>query len=232
MTTIALVPARGGSRGIPKKNIRSFCGRPLIHWTLSALAEAKGIDQIVLATDCNEIAATARELSLPQLRIYNRKPGNATDGASTESLILEFLSTESALHLVDDDLLVLAQVTSPFTRSQDLDGALDHLHQSGADSLLSCVRFKRFLWRDDGTPINYDYVERPRRQDFAGTLLENGAFYINRVGLVRTQRNRLSGKIACYEMPAWSALELDDADDWVAAEAIFARHANELEPST
>ncbi|MGE3166471.1 MAG: hypothetical protein AB7O52_16345 [Planctomycetota bacterium] len=229
MSVLALVPARGGSQGIPRKNIRSFCGQPLISWCLAALEDARLVDRVVVATDDAEIADTVLTLGLEKPEIYWRAPENATHEASTESLLLEYLGSEFGQRLAPDDDLLLVQATSPFTRAIDFDSAISHYHRSDADSLLSCVRLRRFLWREDGTPINYDYRHRPRRQDFTGTLLENGAFYLNSVTHVRAHGNRLYGRITCYELPEWTAIELDEPSDWTLAEALFEQHRPQAE---
>lgn len=223
MTVLALVPARGGSQGIPRKNIRPFCGRPLVYWCLAALEDSQHVDRVVIATDDSEIADTVLTLPLSKPEIYWRSAENATNEASTESVLLEYLGSEFGERLGPDDDLLLVQATSPFSRAEDFDGAISHYRQSRADSLLSCVRLRRFLWREDGSPINYDYRHRPRRQDFTGTLMENGAFYLNSVGNVREHGNRLHGRITCYELPEWTAVELDDPTDWTIGEALFER---------
>ena len=87
--------------------------------------------------------------------------------------------------------------------------------------MLTCVRYKRFFWNEDGTPKNYDFTKRPRRQEFAGELMENGAFYISKAGDVVKNQNRLSGKVAIYEMPEYSAYEIDEPDDWIIMEHLF-----------
>lgn len=222
MSVVALVPARGGSQGIPKKNIKSFCGEPLVSWCLSALDEAQLVQRVVVATDDDEIESTVRRLGLSRPEIYRRTPENATHEASTESLLLEYLQADKTLQPTDQ--LLLVQATSPFTLASDFDGAIAHYDLGDADSLLSCVRVKRFLWSEFGTPLNYDYQSRPRRQDFSGTWMENGALYLNTVANIREHENRLCGRITYYEMPPWTALELDEEEDWTAGEALFRRH--------
>ena len=93
------------------------------------------------------------------------------------------------------------------------------------DSLLSAVRTKRFFWQDDASPINYDPLHRPRRQDFAGTLMENGAFYITRRTILEQYRCRLGGRIGIHEMPERNALEIDEPEDWARVEALLHREA-------
>jgi N-acylneuraminate cytidylyltransferase len=117
---------------------------------------------------------------------------------------------------------VLAQATSPFTRASDVDELVALLGR-GYDSALSAVAFRRFLWDRAGRPLNYDPAARPRRQDFAGAMLENGALYASTAGRIRATRTRISGRIAVLEMPEHTAVELDEPDDWVVAEALLAR---------
>ena len=127
-------------------------------------------------------------------------------------------------NLKDNDLFILVQATSPFTQSEDFDKAIEKLKKEKADSLLTCARIKRFFWNENGTPVNYDYKNRPRRQDFKGILVENGAFYINSVGNIKKYKNRLNGKILIYEMSEWTFIELDEEDDWFIAERLMRKY--------
>src|SRR5690606_21254447 len=160
--------------------------------------------------------------------IYHRLPENAQDTSSTESVMLEYLERTK---VDEDDVFILVQATSPLTSSADFQNAISYYRQDNADSLLTGVRFKRFLWDKDGTPKNYDYTNRPRRQDFEGEFMENGAFYINKVSNVLRDKNRLSGKIALYEMPEYTAFEIDEPDDWNIAEQLMKRHILQKEQS-
>ena len=190
---IAFVPVRGGSKSIPGKNIKSFCGRPLVYWVLNELNQSRSIHEIVLATDSAEIKKVVEGFNLSKVVLYDREQQNADDFASTESVMLEYINYQQNVN--DEDTFILVQATSPFTQSLDFESALNEMKSSQSESLLSCARIKRFFWNKDGTPINYDYYNRPRRQDFEGELVENGAFYINKVGNIKKYQNRLSGKI-------------------------------------
>ncbi len=218
----AFVPVRGGSKSIPKKNIKDFCGQPLVYWTLKALQDAEAVDEIILATDSEEITSVVANLHLSKVRCYDRDPENANDTASTEAVMLEYIASRK--DLATDDLFILAQATSPFTTAVDVSQALADFKNSDADSMLTCARMKRFYWADNGTPINYNYVQRPRRQDFNGTLMENGAFYINSIGNILRDKNRLSGKIATYEMAEFTGVEIDEEDDWVISEKLMRKY--------
>ncbi|MDA0195260.1 MAG: HAD hydrolase family protein [Bacteroidetes bacterium] len=215
---IAFVPVRCGSQSIELKNIKNFCGRPLVFWVTSQLQKSASIDQIIIATDCDEIASIVQGFKFPKVEIYRRDSENATDEASTESVLMEYLSKVS---LAKTDLVFLVQATSPFTLSKDFDGALKKFQLENADSLLSGTKFKRFLWDYSGDSLNYNYEKRPRRQDFKGTFLENGAFYISSVKQILDSKNRLSGKIGLYEMPDYTSLELDEPDDWSIGEQLM-----------
>jgi N-acylneuraminate cytidylyltransferase len=195
---------------------------------LKALNSCTQVDRVVLATDGDEIAAVVEGFALDKVSVYRRNAENASDTASTESVMLEYIGQEN---LQGHDLFILAQATSPFTQAKHFQEALGQLKESGADSLLSVVRQKRFFWNAGGASMNYDYRNRPRRQDFDGMLMENGAFYISTVQKIVEAKNRLSGKISCYEMPEYTGLELDEEVDWTMGEVLMAQyHPEEKEP--
>lgn len=218
MKTVAFIPVRGGSKSIPGKNIKPLGGKPLLFFTLEAACQARGIDEVYVSSDSSEILACAKAFAHPKVRCVVRPPAFATDEASTESAMIDFADK------YDFDRMVLIQATSPLTTSKDLDLALRKLEETSADSLLSGTHEFRFRWKDSGTgfvvPTNYDPAVRPRRQDWDGELVENGAFYITaRDALLRT-RCRLSGNIAFWPMPPHTAVEIDTPDDWSVMEAL------------
>lgn len=218
---IAFIPVRCGSKSIPFKNIKEFCGKPLVYWNLEALQNSNNIDKIFVATDCEEIKSVVNNFGFSKVEVYDRDLQNANDTASTESVMLEFIAKQN---FKDSDLFFLVQATSPLTQTKDFDEALLKLKEEKADSLLTCVRTKRFFWNEDGTPYNYNYKKRPRRQDFDGLLMENGAFYINSIANIKKEQNRLSGKIVIYEMEEYKAVDIDEIDDWVVAEQVMKKY--------
>lgn len=215
----ALVPLRGGSKSIPGKNIKPFCGAPLCTWTLRALLDCDFISRVFVSTDSEEIAAVVRSVDA-RIIVHPRPAHLATDSATTEEAIYDLIASRD----ITEKYLVTAQVTSPQTTSRDVTEAISQLLASGADSLLTCVRTRRFFWNDDGTPINYDPAGRPLRQQWNGTLMENGAFYISTVDRLRGGSARLHGKIAVHEMDESASIELDELSDWEALEAAFRRN--------
>lgn len=223
--TIAFIPVRGGSKSIPLKNIKEFCGKPLVYWNIDALHSVSSIDKIIVATDSDKIKDTVNSFGFDKVEIYDRNIENATDTASTESVVLEYISKSN---LQSIDTFILVQATSPLTSQNDFENGLRLYDNGKYDSILSCSRTKRFFWNEDGTSINYDYKNRPRRQDFKGTLVENGAFYINQVGNIIRDNNRLSGNIGMYEMPEHTEIEIDEPSDWIAAEQSMRKYDDRI----
>ncbi len=221
MKTIAFIPVRGGSKSIPLKNIKPFCGKPLVCWNIEALEGCDLIDEIIVATDSDKIEETVLAQSYKKTKIYRRSAENACDTASTESVMLEYINYA---HLPQEDIFMLVQATSPLTETQHFTEALGIYQKGIYDSMLTCVRNYRFFWNEDGTSKNYDYMNRPRRQNFKGELMENGAFYINTVSNILKSGNRLSGKIGIYEMPEYTATEIDEPDDWIILENLMRKH--------
>ncbi len=218
---IAFIPLRCGSKSIPFKNIKEFCGKPLVYWNLKAIEESKTIDIVYVATDCKEVVDTIEEFNFKKVKIYNRDAKNAQDTSPTEDVMLEFLTKHKQN---EKDLFLLVQATSPITQSYDFDNAINQLKKSKKDSLLTVVNEKRFFWNKDGTALNYDYKNRPRRQDFEGFFLENGAFYINSVENILKYKNRLSGEIDLYVMHDYTSIEIDEPLDWHIAETYMKDH--------
>lgn len=224
---IALIPVRGGSKSIPMKNIKPICGKPLVYWTAKAACQCPQIDRVYISTESQEIKQVVEQFQAkePQLfsklEVVGRSEETATDTASTESVMLEFAQQH------EFENIALVQATSPLLSSQDLTNGFQALQTDGTDSIVSVVRQKRFQWKINNgfaLPTNYDVFQRPRRQEFEGYLVENGAFYIcSREDLLRTQ-NRVSGKIKAVEMDEDSFFEVDEPRDWAIVEALMRKN--------
>ena len=218
---IAFIPVRGGSKSIPLKNIKQFCGKPLVCWNIEALEACCLVDEVIVATDSDDIWQTVECRHYTKTTLYRRSAENACDTASTESVMLEYINYSQ---LQNNNIIMLVQATSPLTEDVHFTEALQMYAKGEFDSVLTCVRNFRFFWNEDGTSMNYDYMNRPRRQNFNGMLMENGAFYINTVENILKSGNRLSGKIGIYEMPEYTATEIDEPDDWTILESLMQRH--------
>ena len=226
---IAFIPVRGGSKSIPLKNIKPLCGKPLVCWNIEALEACPQVDEIIVATDSDELWKTVESRKYLKTTLYRRSAENACDTASTESVILEYIQYAN---VPEDNIFILVQATSPLTESVHFSEALQKYVTGAYDSMLTCVRNYRFFWNEDGTSMNYDYLNRPRRQNFAGMLMENGAFYINTIKNILTNGNRLGGKIGIYEMPEYSATEIDEPDDWMILEKLMRKYKAEFQKSS
>jgi N-acylneuraminate cytidylyltransferase len=224
---IAYIPVRGGSKSIPLKNIKPMAGKPLLYWVSKAACACRELDRVYVATDSAAIKAEAARFDFPKLEIAGRSAESAGDTASTESAMLEFARSRQFTNIV------LIQATSPLLTAADLSRGLALLQQEGVDSVLSAVRQKRFLWSESGVgyaaPLNYRYSLRPRRQEFAGVLVENGAFYITSRELLLKSKCRISGNIKTLEMAPESYWELDEPEDWLIVEFFLRRRRPETE---
>lgn len=224
---VAFIPVRGGSKSIPLKNIKTICGQPLVYWTIKAACECFCIDVVYVATDSDKVREIVIQIKnenedlFHKMEVIDRSPVTASDTASTESAMLEFA------HKYTFDNIVLIQATSPLLTAGDLTGGFEMFMRSGTDSVLSCVRQRRFLWetnkKSETIPLNYDIYHRPRRQDFSGYLMENGAFYITSKEKLLISQNRISGNIMAYEMSEDTAFEIDETSDWIIVEELLRR---------
>lgn len=215
---VAFIPLRGGSKSIPLKNIKPMAGKPLAYWTVKAALDCPQIDQVVISTDSDVIVEALSFLQSTKLSFFKRSSETASDTASTESAMVEYFKN----HPCTD--VVLIQATSPLLESGDLNRAFEIYREQSFDSLISLVKMKRFLWEEGSEgvkPINYDYRKRPRRQEFQGQLVENGAFYITRYSLFIKSECRLNGKVGHYEMDPDSFFEIDEPSDWAIVEALL-----------
>ncbi len=215
MEVLAIVPARGGSKGIPHKNIAPCAGKPLVQWTFDALAESS-IKSTVLSSDDAEILAAAPDWVTPR-----KRPAHlATDEATTESVI------EHALQHILCDIVVLLQPTSPVRTGEQIDKAVKMLIDKEYDSVLSVVPSHAFLWgkAEGALPFAfYNFKDRRRRQDLPPTFEENGSIYVfTREHWERTH-NRLGGKIGLYVMGEESRIQIDTPLDLFLVEQILRR---------
>tara|TARA_R110001592_G_scaffold316102_3_gene592324 strand:+ start:11989 stop:13155 length:1167 start_codon:yes stop_codon:yes gene_type:complete len=214
---IAFIPIRSGSKGIKDKNIKFLAGHPLFYWTVRALEDCGSIDKIVIALDSLHYASIIEEFSFKKASLFWRSQASSNDNSTTEAVLLEWLNVNSEIK--DEDNIVLCQVTNPFVKSKDFENGLA-LKEKEYDSILSVCRYKRFFWKD-GKALNYNIFNRPRRQDFEGVLIENGAFYISSKSQIIANGNRVSGSIGLYEMPEYSLYEIDEPEDWVVVEQLL-----------
>ena len=224
LRTVAIIPARGGSKGIPRKNLQTVGGVPLVQRAVHAARAAEGIDLVVVSTDDAEIAAVSAAAGA---RVIHRPADISGDTASSESAVLHALD-ELAENGERFDVVAFLQATSPFIPSDALAAAVRDVHADRADSVFSAFETYGFLWRrgDDGEAIaiNHDAAHRPRRQDREPHHLESGAFYVFRADGFRESVHRFFGRIRIAEVPEWTAIEIDDPQQLDIARALAALH--------
>lgn len=229
MINVAFIPVRGGSKSIPLKNIKPINGKPLVYWTLRAACACEYIDKVYIATDSDRIRKTVLDFKkgnesglFKKAEIIGRSAQSASDTASTESAMLEFAAQ------YEFDNIVLIQATSPLLTCMDLSKGFEAFYEPGTDSVLSVVKQKRFHWKNNSegfaVPTNYDVFNRPRRQEFDGYLVENGAFYISSKAALLKSQNRVSGHIRAVEMNEDTFFEIDEPSDWIIIEALMKKN--------
>ncbi|OCQ94469.1 acylneuraminate cytidylyltransferase [Nostoc sp. MBR 210] len=224
MTVISIIPARGGSKGVPGKNIRVIKGKHLIAYSIQDAQEAHLVDQVYVSTDDSEIASVSRNYGA---EVIQRPIELATDTASSESALIHAL-TEIEKTGVNPDLVVFLQCTSPLRTGSDIDRAIEQLRSENADSLLSVSPTHRFLWHQvNGVAqsINYDYSQRPRRQDMNPQYMENGSIYIFKPWVLKELNNRLGGKISLFAMNEEQSHEIDSLDDFEYVEFLLSKQS-------
>ena len=222
MKTLAIIPARGGSKRIPRKNVLEVGGKALIVHTVNQAQNSDHINRVVVSTDDDEIADVSQCEGAEVLR----RPKALSNGTATsESALIHALDELSDTHHYVPDELVFLQCTSPLRKPTDIDNAIDRFRILQLDSLFSVSRFRKYVWKLDGQiprSVNFDYqAERWREQDFPEQYEENGSIYVLRPWVLRSYNYRFGGRMGLYEMDSWGALQVDTPEDLVLCEAAF-----------
>jgi CMP-N,N'-diacetyllegionaminic acid synthase len=218
-SVIAVIPARGGSKGLTRKNLRPVAGKPLIEWTFKAAAESRFIDRIILSTDDPEISAWATELSC---EVPFRRPDHlATDDASSIDVVCHAVNEVAGY-----DIVVLLQPTSPLRSAADIDAALSTMERSSAPACVSVRKaddhpYLVFSVSESGVLMAY-VPDRPvgvtRRQDLPPAWCLNGAVYCARIPWLLEKRTFVSSETVPYIMKRDQSIDVDDYEDLLNAE--------------
>lgn len=221
MRIFCIIPARGGSKGVPHKNIVPFLGEPLVSHSIKYALESNLVDGVFVSTDDKQISDVARNYGA---EIIDRPAGISGDTATTESAISHAIEWWQE-RAQTPDIIVLLQATSPLRPKGSLDTTLEKFQLQGCDSLLSISPTHRFFWKVHGQEAHaeYDYINRPRRQDMTQAeirYVENGSVYVFTYDHFFRTRNRLGGKIGYTIFPEAFSPEIDNPSDFTLLEDI------------
>lgn len=213
-----MIPARGGSKSLPRKNVLPLAGIPLIAHTIRAAQASIMVRRVAVSTEDAEIAEIARCFGAD---VIDRPIELATDEASSEAALLHALEYLEAAEGYRPDILCFLQCTSPLTAPTDIDSLLSAMIAAEADTALAVTRFHHFVWRQDANGdavgVNHEKAVRLRRQDRDREFLETGAVYAMVADRFRVARHRFFGHTIIHQMPAERVLEIDDPEDFALA---------------
>ncbi|MEU6947007.1 MULTISPECIES: acylneuraminate cytidylyltransferase [unclassified Streptomyces] len=219
-TVLAVIPARGGSKGVPAKNLAPVAGVPLVSRAVRACLGAPLVTDVVVSTDDAAIASAARAAGAEAV---HRPASIAGDTATSESAVLHALDAFEATSGRRVDVILLVQCTSPFITAAEVNEAAERVTSGAADTALTVAPSHGFLWRETaegGTGVNHDKAHRPRRQDREAEYLETGAVYAMSAEGFRTHRHRFFGHTALVVTDPARVLEIDDPHDLARARAL------------
>ncbi len=221
---LAIIPARGGSKGVPRKNIRSLLGLPLIAWSIRHAQQSTAITRCIVSTEDAEIAEVAKKYGA---EVVERPTDLASDTAATEPVMLHVLEHLDQTENYQPDWVVLLQATSPIRTPDLIDRAISKAGSDNYDSLLTVTPVNRFFWkeRSGAGESLYDFRHRPRRQDIRREdrfFEENGNVYVTSRQTLLAEKNRLGGRVALLETSELEALEIDTETDWRNVEIVLA----------
>lgn len=213
--TVAIIPARAGSKGVPGKNLVKLCGKPLLAWSILQARSAKHIDAVWVTSDGDDVLAIARKYGAGTIK----RPENISgDTASSESAwwhAIEYIEAKTDKRI---DIVIGMQATSPMREAKDLDEAVITYRKGCFDSLLSVSKIEDFfVWEENSkgefVSVNYDYRDRKPRQLIKNQYRENGSFYIFTPELINSSGNRLGGRIGKYVMDFYKMFQIDSFED-------------------
>jgi pseudaminic acid cytidylyltransferase len=231
MTATAIIPARGGSKRIPRKNIRQFHGRPMIAWTIDTAINSSLFSNVIVSTEDAEIAAIAQEhgAQVPFLR-----PAAFSNDYATTQDVMRHAVTWLAKNQIESDFVCCLYATAPFLQAEDVVKGLRALQESTADYAYAVTEFDysphRALIKNQNGQVSLEKPELAsvRSQDLPSLVHDAGQFYWAKTETWLTQREILSTAGIGIEIPRSQAQDIDNEEDWKLAEALFTLNQQDL----
>ncbi|MGI0010666.1 MAG: cytidylyltransferase domain-containing protein [Nitrosopumilaceae archaeon] len=223
MKTIAIIPARGESKGIPMKNLALLNGKPLLYYTVKASLDTSFINRTVVSTDNAKISHEAKKLGA---EVIPRPRELSADKIAIEPVMDYTLSKLEESEGYVPDTVILLQNTSPLRTAKHIDNAVKFFNEKKYDSVLSGYPSHHLFWKYEhgiATPLNYNPLKRINRQQMKNQFVENGAIYITKYHLFKKNKCRISGRIGLYEMPEELSIQIDSEYDLLFAQEILKR---------
>lgn len=220
MKCIAVIPARGGSKGIPRKNLAVVGGLPLVAWSIMHAKAARLVDRVIVTTDCKDVAALADEMGV-RMTWRGDNASLCDDTATTEAAVIHAIDGHC-----DDRWILTMQPTSPLRDANCLDLAIQQAQFAANkyDSLFSAREVDGYCWRVRGafSPEPLESGPRERRQDRTTKIIEeNGSFYLTKAGMLRKNKNRLCGRVGYYLMNPLDSFQVDEPSDLARMESLM-----------
>ncbi len=220
MKADAIILARGGSKGIPKKNLKIFCGKPLVEWTIIQAKTSRKINNVYLSSDSNEILKIG---SKHKINIIKRPKIYSTDKATSESAVFHVIKN---IRNISNKGIVLLEPTSPLRKKNDIDNLISDFFRYKWDSGFTAGELNDFLiWekikKNKLKSINYNFKKRGQRIGRKKCYVENSIAYIFKPKMIMKYKNRLAGKIGLTINKVWQSFEIDEKEDWKFVQTIF-----------
>lgn len=220
MHILAVIPARGGSKGIPRKNMRLLHGKPLIAYAIENAIACSAITDVVVSSDSDEILAFAQQYE--GVLIFDRDSKLAQDAVTLDPVVYDAVLRGETERGVVYDAVITLQPTSPLLTTSTLDAALSYFEQSGSDTVISVVNAPHLSWKMQDDRCIPAYEERLNRQQLPENYLETGAFLVSKRSCI-TEKTRIGEFVSVYEVPESEAVDIDTCEDWVVCEALLSR---------
>jgi len=211
---VSIILARGGSKGIVNKNIIDFCGKPLVAWTIEQCLSSKYISDVWVSSDSQRILNVAENYGAKTISRPNDISGDLASSESAWIHAIETIQRDGN----NIDIVFAPQVTSPLRETKDISNAIESFYRENCDSMFSsCIAEDLFFWEKSNAgklqSVNYDYLNRKRRQDIKEQIIENGSFYIFKPETIQNFNNRFGGNIGHFTMDYWKMFEIDNLED-------------------